>query len=321
MIAANDLKNIEHAAKLLKQEELVAIPTETVYGLAGNAFSEKAITSIYSIKNRPAVNPLIVHIKNKESITEIAKNIPPEAYLLAEKFWPGPLTLILEKQDHISSLITAGKNTVGVRVPNHELTLELLKLLDFPLVAPSANRSNHISPTMPEHVQNSLAEKAPYILDGGTCTSGIESTIIGFENEEIILYRHGSVAKEEIESVLNRKVKSIINDADSPKSPGMFKKHYSPVTPLVLCRNLAADLAANSKKKVGVICFQNYLPTYDKTHQRVLSAAGKLEEAAAKVYSTLYELDAKGYDLILVEAAPNHGIGVAINDRLTRASF
>lgn len=320
MIIKDSFKNIEHSAKLLKQDKLVAIPTETVYGLAGNAYSEKAIQSIYEVKNRPAKNPLIVHIKNKNVISEIAKNIPEEAFKLADAFWPGPLTLVLEKQNHILPSLTANKSTVGVRMPNHEITLELLKKLDFPLVAPSANRSNHISPTTAEHVRSSLASKSPYILEGGVCKSGIESTIIGFKNGKPTLYRHGAIAKEEIEDVLNCSVVEISNDI-LPESPGMFKKHYSPNTPLLISKNVKKDLLRLNDKKIGIICFQNNLEDFNQNNLKVLSSKGNLKEAASKLYSTLHGFDNMGFDLILAEEMPNVGLGLAINDRLKRASF
>lgn len=313
-------KEIEHCVNLLKQDQLVAIPTETVYGLAGNAFSEQAIELIYKTKNRPPINPLIVHVKNKSVLTEIAQNIPDQALALADRYWPGPLTLILDKRDHISSLITAGKNTVGVRVPNHKLTLELLDALEFPLVAPSANRSNHISPTRPEHVRSSFGENAPYVLDGGVCRSGIESTIVGFQKGEVILYRHGAISKEEIEGFLNCKI-FVSNNHLAPESPGMFKKHYAPDTKTLLTRNLAQTIKQYPTENMGVICFQKPLDGLDLSFQRVLSPNGNMDEAASNLYSSLHEMDAMGLDLILMEEVPNSGLGIAINDRLRRASF
>lgn len=313
------VNEVEYCADLLRQDELVAIPTETVYGLAGNAFSETAIDLIYQTKNRPPINPLIVHIKDKSVLTDIAINIPEQALALADKYWPGPLTLILEKKSHISYSITAGKNTVGVRVPNHLLTLELLNSLDFPLVAPSANRSNHISPTHPDHVRNSLGKKAPYILDGGVCSSGIESTIVGFNKDRVVLYRHGAIAKEELESFLNVSLLEFKGKNDlEVKSPGMFSKHYSPTTKTILTRDIMGKLKEHGSEKIGVICFQN---TSHHSFERILSPSGSLPEAAMNLYATLHEVDVLGFDLILVEEVPQHGLGIAINDRLKRASF
>ena len=311
--------DIERAVRLLSQDELVVIPTETVYGLAGNAFSEKAVQEVYRLKNRPPVNPLIVHIKGTSALEDIARNIPDDAFALAEHFWPGPLTLVLDKQDHISSSVTANKSTVGVRVPNHGLTLELLNSLDFPLVAPSANRSNHISPTHPKHVRSSFGERTPFILDGGACTSGIESTIIGLRNDGALLYRHGAISREEIEDFLNCKLLESSNPV-TPDSPGMFKKHYSPDTETLLTRDMLRDIQERPTANIGVIRFRDPLDQHDPSLQRILSPSGNLAEAAANLYSSLHGLDQLGLDLILVEEAPDTGLGMAINDRLKRAS-
>ena len=195
-------KDIQKAITLLTNEELVAIPTETVYGLAGNIFSEKAIKSIFSTKKRPFFNPLIVHIPSVDSLDDIVIHVPEKAKLLAEAFWPGSMTLVLKKNDKIPDIITAGKDTVAVRVPNHPLTLELLRQLPFPLAAPSANPFGSISPTKPEHVERYFKDDIQQVLDGGSCTNGIESTIIGFENDEPIIYRLGALALEDIEAVV-----------------------------------------------------------------------------------------------------------------------
>ena len=179
---------IQAAVAALQNNEIVGMPTETVYGLAGNAYSEVAVQKIFALKNRPHYNPLIVHIKSAGYLQQVAKNIPAVALKLADAFWPGPLTLVLEKQDHISDIVTGGKNTVGVRVPGHTVALELLEALDFPLAAPSANPFGSISPTTAKHVADYFTNTLDIILDGGSCDKGIESTIIGFENEEPILY-------------------------------------------------------------------------------------------------------------------------------------
>ena len=181
-------KDIQKAIKLLNNEELVAIPTETVYGLAGNIYSEKAIKAIFETKKRPFFNPLIVHISNIEYLETVVEEIPKKAKLLAEAFWPGPITLVLKKKSIIPDLITGGKDTVAVRIPNHPLTLQLLNQLNFPLAAPSANPFNRISPTKAEHVENYFKDDIKMVLDGGVCKSGIESTIIGFEDDEPIVY-------------------------------------------------------------------------------------------------------------------------------------
>lgn len=311
--------NIDRAVQLLKDELIVAIPTETVYGLAGNAYSEKAIKSIYSAKGRPVFNPLIVHIQSIKELDKIAINIPESAIKLANHFWPGALTLVLEKQDHISDLVTAGKSTVAVRVPNHQKTLELLGNLDFPLVAPSANKSNHISPTKAIHVQKSLGNNVPYILDGGECQKGLESTIIGFDDKDILLYRLGSISKEEIETFIGKTLKTVSNNK-APESPGMLKKHYSPNTPLVLTSNIAEELKSHPNQKIGLICIGENTFDESATIVKSLSIKKDLEEAASNLYNYMHELDELNLDLIVVEKMPEKGLGKTINDRLKRAS-
>ena len=230
-------KDIQKAKKVLTNEGIVAIPTETVYGLAGNAYSDEALKKIFILKNRPFYNPLIVHIKSASALNQIAQEIPDAAKKLAEKFWPGPLTLVLKRLDHISDIVTSGKDTVAVRVPNHPLTLKLLEKLDFPLAAPSANPFGSISPTSAEHVSNYFDKELEVILDGGNCEKGIESTIIGFENNEPILYRHGSISIEEIEKVIG-KVATLTKMEAKPNAPGMLLRHYAPKTETFLTNNV-----------------------------------------------------------------------------------
>jgi len=313
------IDDIKAAATALSNDELVAIPTETVYGLAANAFSEKAIDKIYQTKNRPQTNPLIVHLHDVKELPKIAKTIPKEVELLAHHFWPGPLTIVLDKSDAISTKVTAGKNTVAVRVPNHQMTLALLRSLKFPLVAPSANKSNHISPTCPEHVYNSLGKDAPLILDGGTCTKGIESTIIGFKNNTPIIYRLGSISKEDLEAVLGTSVQLVTHEVSSI-APGMQKKHYAPRTPFITCTDMKVELEKYPNKKIGGLFFTGHPLAEQMTHYRVLSSTGAVEEAMANLYRMMHELDELGLDIIISELAPNQGVGASINDRLTRAS-
>lgn len=312
-------KAIKKAKELLENEELVAIPTETVYGLAGNAYSTIAVKKIYELKGRPSNNPLIVHIKSRAYLDQVAQNIPEQAYKLAETFWPGPLTLVLEKQDRVPALVSAHKNTVGVRVPNHPLTLNLLEALDFPLVAPSANTSNHISPTCKAHVQASFGEKSPYVLDGGPCEAGLESTILGFKGSEILLYRHGVLSKELLSAFLGQEIVEHTH-APVPESPGMFLKHYAPHTPLYFYDDNAFKAAQEKNLRIGFLNFRAINPYINPENQRILSPLGSLEEAAKNLYRFLYELDALGLDLIFAEQLPPHGIGKAIHDKLYRAS-
>ncbi|WP_411894248.1 L-threonylcarbamoyladenylate synthase [Winogradskyella sp. A2] len=311
--------DISKAIELLNNEELVAIPTETVYGLAGNIYSEKAIKLIFNTKKRPSFNPLIVHIASKDRLSDIVTHIPEKAKLLADAFWPGPITLVLPKQKSIPNIITSNKSTVAVRVPNHPKTLELLKQLDFPLAAPSANPFSNISPTKPEHVENYFRNDIKLVLDGGPCTSGIESTIIGFENDEPIIYRLGSIPIEEIETIVG-KIKVKNKKEVSPDAPGMLERHYAPKTATVLTDNVIETLKQNKNKRIGLITFCTQTENIQVTSEFVLSVNCDMNEAASKLYDALHYMDNKNLDIIIAEQFPNHGLGKSINDRLLRAT-
>ncbi len=307
-------------SKALIAHQIVAIPTETVYGIAANAYSDIAIKKIFELKKRPLFNPLIVHIKSILELDNIAKDIPKAAFALAEMFWPGSLTLVLNKQKHISSLITGGKNTVAVRVPNHSLTLALLNELDFPLVAPSANPFTQVSSTQAMQVYQYFKDELPFILDGGTCKSGVESTIIGFDNDQPVLYRHGALSIEEIEAVVG-KIKTAVNHKkQSPNAPGMLLKHYSPHTKLVLCTDPDKLIGVLTKQRIGLLLFNRSSDSKIVEKQIILSTKGDLKEAANKLYTTLQELDQLGLDLIIAQKFPDYGLGRTINDRLERAA-
>ncbi len=312
-------KDISKAVSLLNNEELVAIPTETVYGLAGNIYSEKAIKSIFETKGRPFFNPLIVHIPSVDYLENIVDEIPEKAKLLAEAFWPGPITLVLKKKDIIPDLITAGKDTVAVRMPNHPMTLELLGQLDFPLAAPSANPFNRISPTKPEHVEQYFKNKIKMVLDGGPCESGIESTIIGFEDDQPIIYRLGSTPIEVIENVVGQiKVK---NKKDtSPRAPGMLARHYAPKTKTILTEYLLESIKEHQGKRMGLLIFNDHLNIENIDFKIVLSQENNLQEAASNLYDALHQLDEQELDIIIAERLPDYGLGKSINDRLERAT-
>lgn len=312
-------KDISKAVALLNQEKLVAIPTETVYGLAGNIFSEKAIDSIFKTKQRPLFNPLIVHIPSIDYLETIVARIPEKAKLLAEAFWPGPITLVLKKKEVIPDIITAGKDTVAVRIPNHPTTLELLKQLDFPLAAPSANPFNRISPTSAEHVESYFKNDIKMVLDGGTCTSGIESTIIGFENDEPIIYRLGSTSIEDIENIVGSvEIKNKKNFV--PNAPGMLARHYAPNTKTILVTDISDAIKQFQGKNIGILAFENEIKNKAIKFQIVLSKTGNVSEAATNLYSALHQLDEQDLDIIIAERLPNHDIGKSINDRLQRAT-
>jgi L-threonylcarbamoyladenylate synthase len=311
-------KNLDQAIQILNQNEVVAIPTETVYGLAANAFDESAVKKIFEIKKRPFFNPLIVHIKSKEYLVDVAKNIPFKALELIEAFWPGPLTLILEKQDKIPNIVTANKNTVAVRMPNHPLILELLSKLNFPLAAPSANPFKLISSTKASHVYDYFKDDLKCILDGGDCEKGLESTIVGFNGDTPILYRHGAVTVEEIEKIIGP-LKIFTVQENAPLAPGMLLKHYSPKTRLILTDNVPEVLLANPNQNIMVMAFypSKMLPNIQ---YYFLAKQNNLDQAASNLYHALHYLDSLNLDLIIAEKFPDYGLGKTINDRLTRAS-
>jgi len=310
--------NLNKAKEYLINDEIIAIPTETVYGLAGNAYCETALKKIFTLKKRPYYNPLIVHIKSASSLNTIASDIPEIALRLAEEFWPGPLTLVLKKQPHISDLVTAGKDTVAIRVPNHPIALALLEQLDFPLAAPSANPFGSISPTSATHVSNYFEGKLDLILEGGECARGVESTIIGFEDNQPVLYRHGSISIEEIEKIVGKLIISVNNDS-KPNSPGMLSRHYAPITNTFLTNNVPELLKSFQGRKIGLLLFKNEILIEKNIIQEVLSENGDLKEAARKLYAALHRLDKSDLDVIIAEKFPNEGLGKTLNDRLQRA--
>lgn len=311
----SDLNQVKTA---LINGDIIALPTETVYGLAANIYLDSALEKVFKLKKRPSYNPLIVHISNTNILEQIAKNIPAKARELANVFWPGPLTLVLEKQDQIPNRITAGKPTVAVRVPNHPIALQLLKSLNFPLAAPSANPFGSLSPTSAKHVALYFKEEINFILDGGPCFCGLESTIIGFENDKPILYRHGAISIEEIEKIIGPiKIKN--QNSKNPSAPGMLTRHYAPKTQIQINDDISLALAQNPDKKIGVLSFKKNKKIKTEIHQEVLSISGDLNEASKNLYAALHRLDQMNLDLIISPFFPEKGLGKTINDRLKRA--
>jgi L-threonylcarbamoyladenylate synthase len=309
--------NVAEAAELLSFGVPVAIPTETVYGLAANAFDEKAVSKIFELKNRPFFNPLIVHLHADHDLDEVAVDIPEIARVLAKRFWPGPLTLVLKRSGRIPDIVTAGKSTVALRVPDHPITQMLLERLNFPLAAPSANPFGSISPTRSSHVDLMFGPELKFILEGGSCTYGIESTIIGFEDDEPEIYRLGAISKEEIETVCGPlKLK---NSAAIPLAPGMLDRHYSPRTPAFLVGAPSEWIGQLSACKVAYLLFSEPLEGVDDQHQYILSHQRIEKTAMRHLYAALHDLDSKNYDIIICERFPESNIGQSINDRLTRA--
>ena len=312
--------DIEKAAAFLRQGKLVAIPTETVYGLAGNALDVKAVSSIFQTKNRPSFDPLILHVASLEQVSPFVSEFPEKLKRLAEAFWPGPLTLLLPRKSIVPDLVTSGLDRVAVRVPNHPLTLALLGQLDFPLAAPSANPFGYISPTQAAHVAAQLGAQIPFILDGGACAVGLESTIVGMEGEQVIIYRLGGLELSKIESVVGT-VTVQAHSTSNPSAPGQLASHYAPQKPFILGNlgELVPQLIQQGKR-VGVLSFSTHFPSLSADCQVVLSSSQDLTEAAQRLFMAMRLLDESQAELIVAEFVPEIGLGRAINDRLKRAA-
>lgn len=312
-------QDLKTAAQFLEQGELVAIPTETVYGLAANALNENAVLNVFKTKGRPVFDPLILHIASVNQLSLYAEEIPEVAFKLAQTFWPGPFTMVLKKRDIISHLVTSGLDTVALRIPNHPLTLELLKLINYPLAAPSANPFGYISPTTAQHVADQFKNKIPYILDGGPCKVGIESTIVGFENDQCVVYRLGGLSISKLEAVVG-KVQLELNTSSNPRAPGMLQSHYAPNKPLLI-GDVQELLKLHHHEKCAVICLKKDFVQLENVIEIIeLSTSENLDEAASKFFAALRQLDYSDATLILAQKFPETGLGIAINDRLTRAA-
>ena len=310
--------SIAEAVHYLKQDQLVGMPTETVYGLAANAFSETAIQKVFDVKRRPAFNPLIVHVENGEAISALVQHFPDVANVLLQKFAPGPLTVLLKKNERLPDLVSGGRPHVAFRIPAHPMALALLRSTGFPLVAPSANLYTTISPTQPLHVLKNLDGAIPYILDGGPCEVGIESTVVGFDDEETpVIYRQGAVTADQIAEVAGRV--RMNTEESAMVSPGQARLHYSPKTPLLLADRFSLPPGYRSER-TGVLCFNHFYPEVPLANQFILSEKSDLEEAARNVYAGLHYLDDLKLDILVAEKCPQEGLGKAINDRLARAA-
>ncbi|MBD5778597.1 threonylcarbamoyl-AMP synthase [Pelagicoccus sp. NFK12] len=317
-------ENLRDLRKFLLFGGLVGVPTETVYGLAANAFDAQACAKIFEAKQRPANDPLICHISGVEALEQICY-ANPLAIRLAERFWPGPLTFVLPKKDKIPGIVTAGLDSVGVRCSAHPEFQRLVAQCDFPLAAPSANPFAYISPTTAQHVEAGLGSKIQFILDGGPCAFGVESTILDLRDEsQPRILRYGALPAEEIEAELGRSIeKPAATSADESVqhlAPGSLPKHYSPRTPLDLRGGIATSELETLPPKTAALLLAK--PQQDRgKNVHWLSEDGKLSEIAANLFAKLRELDEAGYSRIIAEEAPELGLGLAINDRLRRASF
>lgn len=304
--------DIERAAAYLRAGELVAFPTETVYGLGGDATSDRAVAAIFSAKGRPQFNPLIVHLLNAEHAAPLVQ-VDGRASLLMQRFWPGPLSLVLRRAPHckLSLLASAGLDTVALRVPAHPVAQELLRVAAIPIAAPSANRSGRVSPTTAEHVMSELSGRIAAVLDGGPCRVGIESTVLDLSTPRPTLLRPGGVALEDLEAAIGP-IQIATDDETAPKSPGMMASHYAPSLPLRLN-------ATRVQPGEALLAFGSDAPS-GAVETLWLSKAGNVDEAAANLFAMLRALDRPDFTGIAVMPIPEHGLGRAINDRLKRAS-
>lgn len=308
---------VSSAAEIIRRGGVVVFPTETVYGLGANAFDRHAVARVFEIKNRPRIDPLIVHVADKRQARCLVKDFPADAWKLAERFWPGPLTLVLPKIDELPGIVTAGLPSVAIRVPCHASALALLWETGVAVAAPSANLFGRTSPTLAAHAAQQLGDQVDMILDGGPCAVGVESTVVSFCGPEPQLLRPGGLPVEEIEAVIGPLAVPASNEP-VPLSPGRFPRHYAPRTPIVLS---SQPSSLPSGGRVGLLCLDCPGDTGDFAAIEVLSERGDLQEAAAGLFAAMHRLDGLGLDCIVARPVPSMGLGQALMDRLTRASL
>lgn len=317
MTVQNETEELQRAAATLQAGGLVAIPTETVYGLAANALNPQAVAKIFAAKERPFFDPLIVHLAEESWWPRVVSDFPTVARKLAAKFWPGPLTMILPKAAAVPELVTSGLMTVGVRVPDHPLTQKLLRLADLPVAAPSANPFGRLSPTTADHVRQQLGSRIDMVLDGGPCRVGVESTIVQIQDDIVTLLRPGGVPLEEIEALVGQVRRPELPSQKSPVAPGMLDSHYAPRTPLRIVDRFPA---IPPSARTGLLSLSTTDAASSFTMIEVLSQQSDLLEAAANFFQALHRLDQARLDVILVTPFPDAGLGRALNDRLRRAA-
>jgi L-threonylcarbamoyladenylate synthase len=314
--------NLDHCAELLRSEEVVGMPTETVYGLAGNALNEASVRKIFDVKGRPLIDPLIVHFSTIEA-AEAHIETNDSVRKLADAFWPGPLTMVVPKKASIPDLATAGLPSVAIRVPQHPIFRAVLERLDFPLAAPSANPFGYVSPTLASHVAHTLGSRIQAVLDGGPCNFGLESTIIDLRNPQApVILRHGPITEAQINEILDVPVTAHVstgNDNAAQSAPGLLTKHYSPEAKVTLIPHgeVTAEVPATT---IALICNQKPIWHTDQANVFWLSESGDLSEVAHNLFELIQRLDQQGYQQLLIELAQEEGLGQAINDRLRRAA-
>ncbi len=314
ILDGHNISSIHRAAKALKNGEIVAFPTETVYGLGADALNARAVATVFEIKKRPRFDPLIVHIGEPDWVFHYAEEVPRQAVELLNKFWPGPLTLILKKKAVMPDIVTAGLSTVGIRMPAHPVALQLIRSLGGPIAAPSANPFGYMSPTKASHVSTMFKNIPLMILDGGDSCYGIESTIISFSDSEVCLHRHGAISAEDIRSFVGRVKEKAYGG--SCESPGELPYHYAPHKPLRIIRSLNEI----ENPRSSFLAFKKHTERPVSKHTHTLSDRGDLREAAARFFSCLIDLDRDDVDVIYAETVPEEGLGKAIMERLRKAS-
>lgn len=313
----------------------MAFPTETVYGLGANALDPRAVEKIFRAKGRPGDNPLIVHVSKTQDVDKLVKELPPKARALMETFWPGPLTIVFKKSSVIPSEVTAGLNTVAIRMPNHPVALRLIDYSGLPIAAPSANRSGHISPTTARHVLEDMDGIIPLILDGGKCRVGLESTVLDMTSDIPVILRPGGVTLEMLEGILGEvrvdlSVLKPVANGQKARSPGMKYVHYAPRAQVLIVRGrldsivkkineLVKEYSA-SGMKVGVLATQETRESYHKGEVLVLGERTRPAVMASNLFSVLREFDAKGVDIVLAEWVDTSNEGLAIMNRMIRAA-
>lgn len=317
------------AAQLLQENEVVALPTETVYGLGGNAESDVAVEKIFAAKGRPSDNPLIIHIGDKKQLNAFVMEIPEKAAVLMDTFWPGPLTIIFKKKDGVlSEKATAGLETVGVRMPDHPVAIALLKKCQLPIAAPSANSSGKPSPTNAHHVIEDLNGKIAGVLDGGSTGVGVESTVLDCTEDIPVILRPGGVTKEQLEAVVGNVHldAALLDEASKPKAPGMKYQHYAPNAPLYLVNGSPSFLQRLIEEKqkegqrVGVLATEESVQFYPSDVTIACGKRSELESVATALYDTLRKFNQEKVDIIYSEMFPNTGVGHAIMNRLQKAA-
>lgn len=322
-------ENIALGAQILRSGGLLGIPTETVYGLGANALDADACRRIYLAKGRPQDNPLIIHVPDSSWLTRYCRDVPESAYRLAEAFWPGPLTMILPKREIVPMRTTGGLDTVGVRCPNHPVTLALIRAADVPIAAPSGNTSGRPSPTTAADMMEDMDGKIDGVFDGGACRVGVESTIIDLTCTPPRLLRAGGLPLEELRRVLGAVtvdpcITQLMQDGDRPRAPGMKYRHYAPKAPVTVVtgsgEKSAAYIAAHAPEGAGVICFSEYVPLFSRQIVHDLGAEADKAEQARRVFDALRAFDATDVSAIYAQCPDEAGLGLAIGNRLKKAA-